>query len=133
MQLPLFHDGIVALGDLNAGSCVVCGRRAEWGLSSLQGPEGCLEATRAGNTFCLEHLRQQIPHVRKCCETCIHFGELRGAEGLVQGAVCLAPVTSQPPINGATPAEHRFIYLAHPNNCCELWTPWPVNHCQSNR
>ena len=47
------------------------------------------------------------------CETCRHFGELRGNRGVVRGTVCLAPT-----IDG-----ERFVYLTSATCLCELWTP----------
>ena len=47
---------VVALGDLYAGSCAVCGRRGDLGLAKQSGPDGCVEAVRANRVFCEEHL-----------------------------------------------------------------------------
>lgn len=58
----------------------------------------------------------------RCCGTCIHFGELKGVRGVVKQTVCLAPITTDPPPNGVTPAAHRFVYETTANGECELWT-----------
>ena len=66
-------------------------------------------------------------HVRRC-GNCIHYGEIRIAAGKRDGMVCLAPVTTEPPANGETPAKYRFVYVAgDPDGLCELWTPFPPN------
>ena len=49
----------VSLGDLYADRCVTCGGRAEYGIASQSGPEGCVEAIRAGRVYCEEHLKEQ--------------------------------------------------------------------------
>jgi hypothetical protein len=57
------------------------------------------------------------------CQTCIHFGTLKGRAGVELGHVCLAPVTSQPPKDGVTRAKNPFVYEATAEGCCELYTP----------
>ena len=47
---------VVSLGDLFADSCSICGNRAEWGVASQGGPDGCREAVMSGRTFCEKHL-----------------------------------------------------------------------------
>ena len=47
---------LITLGDLYADSCIVCGERAEFGMSDLKGPEGCIDALRTGKTFCDKHI-----------------------------------------------------------------------------
>lgn len=50
----------ISLGDLYAGACVVCGDRAEWGTSNLNGPDGCRDAIKAGRVFCINHLSEKF-------------------------------------------------------------------------
>ena len=62
----------------------------------------------------------------RCCASCLHFGELKGARGVVRQTVCLAPVTAEPPRNGTTAAKYRFVYETSANDECELWTPLAI-------
>lgn len=55
----------------------------------------------------------------KSCSSCIHFGKLLPAKT----SLCLAPITTEPPINGVTKAKNRFVYKTTVNGICELWTP----------
>ena len=48
--------GVVALGDLYADACAVCGRHGYYGLASVYGHEGCVEAVRNGRVYCELHL-----------------------------------------------------------------------------
>jgi len=45
-------ERVVSLGDLYADSCVSCGARAEWGIATKSGAEGCVEAIKTGQTYC---------------------------------------------------------------------------------
>jgi len=56
------------------------------------------------------------------CRTCIHFGQLKGIRGKEINTVCLAPITTEPPPNGVTPAKNRFVYITSPGSICELYT-----------
>lgn len=51
---------LVALGDLYAGSCSVCGSRGDWGVASQTGPKGCIEAVRSGQVFCAKHIPEKV-------------------------------------------------------------------------
>lgn len=51
---------VVYLGDLYATDCW-CGARADKGLSTMDGPEGCVDAVTRGRTFCDKHLSVYIP------------------------------------------------------------------------
>jgi hypothetical protein len=64
---------IVSLGDLYASKCVNCCSRAEWGLASVKGTQGCLEAVKNKNTYCLS-----------CLKDVWDIIEHSGAEGVVE-------------------------------------------------
>jgi hypothetical protein len=46
---------LVSLGDLYADSCIVCSERADWGIATQHGDNGCMEAVRKGQVYCKEH------------------------------------------------------------------------------
>ena len=48
--------GVISLGDLYADACAVCGCHGYYGLASVYGPEGCVEAVRNGRVYCELHL-----------------------------------------------------------------------------
>ncbi len=48
--------GVVSLGDLYADACAVCGCHGYYGLASVYGPEGCVEAVKNGRVYCEHHL-----------------------------------------------------------------------------
>jgi len=56
------------------------------------------------------------------CSTCLHFGILKGRDGVCLGHVFMAPITTEPPPDGVTRAEHPFVYQADVDGTCELWT-----------
>jgi hypothetical protein len=59
------------------------------------------------------------------CSNCIHFGDLRSPGKELPEFVCLAPVTTEPPVNGEIPAKNRFVFRTVPSGLCELHTPIP--------
>lgn len=46
----------VSLGDMYADECAVCGVHSYWGLATAHGPQGCVEAVKAGRVYCDAHL-----------------------------------------------------------------------------
>jgi len=57
------------------------------------------------------------------CANCIHLGLIKGRAGVCKGHICMAPITSDPPKDGETRAEHPFVYLTEVDDLCEMWTP----------
>lgn len=47
---------VVSLGDTYADTCCICGGRGIYGLATQRGPEGCVEALKCGEVYCLDHL-----------------------------------------------------------------------------
>ena len=65
-KLPVEQPRLVVhLGDLYADSCSVCGCHAYYGLASTHGPEGCVEAVKAGRVFCEIHLHNSQDQERQ--------------------------------------------------------------------
>ena len=50
---------LITLGDLWADQCE-CGERAEFGASTVRGPDGCAEAVRTGRVFCDKHIPAEL-------------------------------------------------------------------------
>jgi|GEM_PF-6448665 len=48
----------VNLGDLYTSECAVCGCNGYYGLATKCGPEGCVEAVRAGRVYCDDHIHE---------------------------------------------------------------------------
>lgn len=54
----------------------------------------------------------------KTCATCIHLGELKhtGED------ICLAAITTEPPVNGTTRTKYPFVYKTQKTSTCEMHT-----------